>query len=78
MQNLDFIKISSKLCVQSRTTKLEKKHKAFKGAEGVQPGEKEAQGDLTALYYSLKADFCEVGSGLFSQVTSDKPRENSL
>lgn len=37
-----------------------------KGAEGVQPGEKEAQGDLTALYNSPKGDFSEVRWGLVS------------
>lgn len=76
MQNLDFIKISSKLCVKSKATKLGKEHNACKGAEGVQSGKKESQGDRTALYNSLKADFCEVGSGLFSQITNDRPREN--
>lgn len=68
MQNLDFITISLKLCVQSRATKLGKEHKACKGAEGAQPGEKEAQGDLTGFYNSLKGNFSEVGSDLFSQV----------
>lgn len=77
MQNLDFITISSKLCVQSQATKLGKEHKASKGAEGAQPGEKEAQGDFTALYDSLKGDFSEVRSGLFSQGASDRPRKTS-
>ncbi|KAK4826240.1 hypothetical protein QYF61_006592, partial [Mycteria americana] len=60
--------------VQRRATKLVK----AEGTGVVQPGEKEAGGDLIALYNYLKGGCREVGVGLFSQVTSDRTRGNGL
>ena len=39
---------------------------------------KRLRGDLIALYSCLEGGFRQVGVGLFSQITGDKTRGNSL